>query len=197
MFLCLPRNKHSKTHLPGWCLLTSQCTTLISTCSVSSNSLLNSQVSKKWQCYHSYKNWCHFYLSKKQKCHHSYNNFVTFPFFNSWVSYFVEKRETCVEKRETYVEKRVTYEDNNLTFQRLVGCYHHHRTGESSCWKFKGLQSNNCSRNTSKLVDKKIFWSRLHRTVKLIRYVDSRDYFVMACEFIYMIFVAYYIVEEV
>jgi len=31
----------------------------------------------------------------------------------------------------------------------------------------------------------------------LIRYVDSRDYFVMACEFIYMIFVAYYIVEEV
>ena len=36
-----------------------------------------------------------------------------------------------------------------------------------------------------------------HRTVKLIRYVDSRDYFVMACEFIYMIFVAYYIVEEV
>jgi polycystin 2 len=33
--------------------------------------------------------------------------------------------------------------------------------------------------------------------VKLIRYVDSRDYFVMACEFIYIIFVAYYIVEEV
>ena len=33
--------------------------------------------------------------------------------------------------------------------------------------------------------------------MKLIRYVDSRDYFVMACEFIYMIFVAYYIVEEV
>ena len=31
----------------------------------------------------------------------------------------------------------------------------------------------------------------------MIRYVDSRDYFVMACEFIYMIFVAYYIVEEV
>jgi len=39
--------------------------------------------------------------------------------------------------------------------------------------------------------------SSSYRTVKLIRYVDSRDYFVMACEFIYMIFVAYYIVEEV
>ena len=39
--------------------------------------------------------------------------------------------------------------------------------------------------------------NKIHRTVKLIRYVDSRDYFVMACEFIYMIFVAYYIVEEV
>ena len=72
-------------------------------------------------------------LVKEAKCHHSYNNYVTFPFFNSWVSYFVEKRETCVEKRETYVEKRVTYVDNNLTLQRLVGCYHHHRTGESSC----------------------------------------------------------------
>ena len=85
----LPENKPSKTHLPGWCLLTSQCTTLISTCSVSSNSLLNSQVSKKWQCYHSYKNWCHFYFSKKKKCHHSYNNFVTFVFFQVWVSYFI------------------------------------------------------------------------------------------------------------
>jgi len=39
--------------------------------------------------------------------------------------------------------------------------------------------------------------SSSYRTVKLIRYVDSRDYFVMACEFIYIIFVCYYIVEEV
>jgi len=39
--------------------------------------------------------------------------------------------------------------------------------------------------------------SSLFRTVKLIRYVNALDYFVMACEFIYTVFVMYYIVEEV
>ena len=34
--------------------------------------------------------------------------------------------------------------------------------------------------------------SSLFRTVKLIRYVNALDYFVMACEFIYAVFVLYY-----
>ena len=34
------------------------------------------------------------------------------------------------------------------------------------------------------------------RTVKLIRYVSASDYFVMACECIFVLFVIYYIVEE-
>ncbi|XP_041363051.1 polycystin-2-like isoform X2 [Gigantopelta aegis] len=35
------------------------------------------------------------------------------------------------------------------------------------------------------------------RTVKLIRYVTAGDYFIMACEFIFCLFILYYIVEEV
>lgn len=34
------------------------------------------------------------------------------------------------------------------------------------------------------------------RTVKLIRYVTVMDYFIMACEFIFTLFIFYYIVEE-
>jgi len=34
------------------------------------------------------------------------------------------------------------------------------------------------------------------RTVKLIRYVTVMDYFIMACEFIFCLFILYYIVEE-
>lgn len=34
------------------------------------------------------------------------------------------------------------------------------------------------------------------RTVKLLRYVNSMDYFVMACECIFALFILYYIVEE-
>uniref|UniRef100_H2Y8T2 EF-hand domain-containing protein n=1 Tax=Ciona savignyi TaxID=51511 RepID=H2Y8T2_CIOSA len=35
------------------------------------------------------------------------------------------------------------------------------------------------------------------RTVKLLRYVTTYDYFLMACEVLYMLFILYYIVEEV
>ena len=35
------------------------------------------------------------------------------------------------------------------------------------------------------------------RTVKLIRYVTVMDYFVMACECIFMLFIFYYMVEEI
>ncbi|XP_076822255.1 polycystin-2-like protein 1 isoform X2 [Clavelina lepadiformis] len=35
------------------------------------------------------------------------------------------------------------------------------------------------------------------RTVKLIRYVTNYDYFLMACEVLYMLFILYYIVEEI
>ncbi|KAF2355422.1 Polycystin cation channel PKD1/PKD2, partial [Trinorchestia longiramus] len=35
------------------------------------------------------------------------------------------------------------------------------------------------------------------RTVKLLRYVTAFDYFIMACEFIFCFFIAYYIIEEV
>ena len=59
-------------------------------------------------------------------------------------------------------------------------------------YKYWYKYETNTDTNTRE-IQNKIFY----RTVKLIRYVDSRDYFVMACEFIYMIFVAYYIVEEV
>jgi polycystin 2 len=34
------------------------------------------------------------------------------------------------------------------------------------------------------------------RTVKLLRYVNAMDYFVMACEMIFMLFIIYYMVEE-
>lgn len=33
-------------------------------------------------------------------------------------------------------------------------------------------------------------------TPKLLRYVDPGDYFVLACEIVYMIFIVYYIIEE-
>ncbi|XP_039274381.2 polycystin-2-like protein 1 [Styela clava] len=35
------------------------------------------------------------------------------------------------------------------------------------------------------------------RTVKLIRYVSTYDYFLMACEILYVLFIVYYIVEEI
>ena len=38
-------------------------------------------------------------------------------------------------------------------------------------------------------------WS--FQTVKLLRYVNALDYFIMACEFIFIFFIVYYIVEEV
>ena len=34
------------------------------------------------------------------------------------------------------------------------------------------------------------------RTVKLLRYVDAKDYFIMSCEFIFIAFIIYYIIEE-
>ena len=34
-------------------------------------------------------------------------------------------------------------------------------------------------------------------TVKLLRYVNPMDYFVMACEFVYIAFIIYYIIEEI
>ena len=39
--------------------------------------------------------------------------------------------------------------------------------------------------------------SATYKTVKLLRYVNSSDYFIMACEFIYIMFIFYYIIEEV
>jgi hypothetical protein len=41
------------------------------------------------------------------------------------------------------------------------------------------------------------FTSNVIRTVKLIRYVTSTDYFVLACEIIFIFFILYYTVEEV
>lgn len=35
------------------------------------------------------------------------------------------------------------------------------------------------------------------KTVKLLRYVNSADYFIMACEVIYVILIIYYIIEEI
>jgi len=35
------------------------------------------------------------------------------------------------------------------------------------------------------------------RTVKLLRYVSSMDFFILACECIFCIFIVYYIVEEI
>ena len=35
------------------------------------------------------------------------------------------------------------------------------------------------------------------RTVKLLRYVTARDYFILACEIIFCLFILYYIIEEV
>lgn len=40
-----------------------------------------------------------------------------------------------------------------------------------------------------------LFWD--FRIVKLIRYVIIKDYFIMVCEFIFVFFIVYYIVEEV
>jgi hypothetical protein len=34
------------------------------------------------------------------------------------------------------------------------------------------------------------------RTVKLIRYVTVTDYFILACEFIFVLFIVYYMIEE-
>jgi len=34
------------------------------------------------------------------------------------------------------------------------------------------------------------------RTVKLLRYVTPMDYFVLACEIIFMLFIVYYTIEE-
>uniref|UniRef100_A0A1I8FHI7 PKD_channel domain-containing protein n=1 Tax=Macrostomum lignano TaxID=282301 RepID=A0A1I8FHI7_9PLAT len=36
-----------------------------------------------------------------------------------------------------------------------------------------------------------------YRTVKLLRYVEPRDYVVLICEIIFMLFICYYVVEEV
>ena len=35
------------------------------------------------------------------------------------------------------------------------------------------------------------------RTVKLLRYVTSWDYFVLACECIFVVFLVYYTIEEI
>jgi len=35
------------------------------------------------------------------------------------------------------------------------------------------------------------------RTVKLLRYVTPKDYFVLACEIIFVLFIVYYIIEEI
>ncbi len=34
------------------------------------------------------------------------------------------------------------------------------------------------------------------RTTKLIRYVTTFDYFIMACEIMYVVFIVYYAIEE-
>ena len=34
------------------------------------------------------------------------------------------------------------------------------------------------------------------RAVKLIRYVNALDYFVLACEILFMLFIVYYTIEE-
>jgi polycystin 2 len=38
--------------------------------------------------------------------------------------------------------------------------------------------------------------SSMFRTVKLIRYVTSMDYFVLACEVLFIFYILYYTVEE-
>ena len=38
--------------------------------------------------------------------------------------------------------------------------------------------------------------SQVFRTVKLIRYVTSMDYFVLACEIFFILFIVYYTIEE-
>lgn len=35
------------------------------------------------------------------------------------------------------------------------------------------------------------------RPVKLIRYVSAFDYFILACEFIFCVFIVYYTIEEI
>jgi len=39
--------------------------------------------------------------------------------------------------------------------------------------------------------------SSIFRAVKLIRYVTSFDYFVLACEIIFILFIIYYTIEEI
>ncbi len=39
--------------------------------------------------------------------------------------------------------------------------------------------------------------SSTFRAVKLIRYVQTFDYFVLACEIIFIIFIIYYTIEEI
>jgi len=39
--------------------------------------------------------------------------------------------------------------------------------------------------------------SSIFRTVKLIRYVQSFDYFVLACEIFFVLFIIYYTIEEI
>jgi len=39
--------------------------------------------------------------------------------------------------------------------------------------------------------------SYIVRTVKLLRYVSALDFFVLACECIFCLFVVYYIIEEI
>jgi hypothetical protein len=38
--------------------------------------------------------------------------------------------------------------------------------------------------------------SQSFTTVKLLKYTNPEDYFLMACEFIFIIYILYYIVEE-
>jgi hypothetical protein len=39
--------------------------------------------------------------------------------------------------------------------------------------------------------------SSIFRTVKLIRYVQAFDYFVLACEILFLIMIIYYTIEEI
>ncbi len=39
--------------------------------------------------------------------------------------------------------------------------------------------------------------SSIFRTVKLIRYVDTFDYFVLVCEIIFVLLIIYYTIEEI
>jgi len=41
-----------------------------------------------------------------------------------------------------------------------------------------------------------VFHSNDFHTMKLLRYVEPLDYFVLACEYVYVLFIAYYVAEE-